>query len=537
MAAQAVPLRGTHRRRSLPARNRAPCRVDYFPADQWLKIHSRITMKSQSRYKTGSPLRESFPKNALREAKSFGLQIKQRDTADRKDCRKDPVISIDPSSALDLDDAFSLEIAGRKRWRLRIHVADVSHYVKANSALDREARLRGNSTYLVDRVIPMLPQTLSNGLCSLHPNADRLTKCVEFTLTNEGRVLETAFFSSVICSQRRFSYDEAMSIIRNNQRGRLENMLRNADRLARKIRARRLNSGSLEFPSRETCLHLDRQGRVTAVEPVLHNRAHQLIEEFMLLANEAVAIRLNRLERVSIHRVHERPDPVRLKAFRGSLRLHQIPCGNLTSRREIQGVMKKLSNTSAGPALQIGFLRSLPRAYYTTDPKGHFGLAKSHYAHFTSPIRRYADLLVHRSLFEGKAARPDDLDRMAEHLSATEKNSSDAERQSKRSKLCDYLAHRLGRGERAPHDALVTSICSFGILVEVPGLGISGLIPRRLLKRGRYHLNLPQQEARNRYKGAKISPGCSIKVTVCAVDKEKQQIEFSLYSTRGTPPK
>ena len=147
MAAQAVPLRGTHRRRSLPARNRAPCRVDYFPADQWLKIHSRITMKSQSRYKTGSPLRESFPKNALREAKSFGLQIKQRDTADRKDCRKDPVISIDPSSALDLDDAFSLEIAGRKRWKLRIHVADVSHYVKANSALDREARLRGNEHY------------------------------------------------------------------------------------------------------------------------------------------------------------------------------------------------------------------------------------------------------------------------------------------------------------------------------------------------------------------------------------------------------
>ncbi len=156
-----------------------------------LKLYSIATMKSQSRFKTGSPLRESFPKNVLREAEKFGSHIKQQDTIGREDCRSDSVISIDPASALDLDDAFSLQRTRGKRWKLRVHVADVSHYVKANSLLDREARLRGNSTYLVDRVIPMLPSSLSNGLCSLHPDSDRLTKCVEFTLTSDGKVLGT----------------------------------------------------------------------------------------------------------------------------------------------------------------------------------------------------------------------------------------------------------------------------------------------------------------------------------------------------------
>ena len=223
-------------------------------------------MKSQSRFKTGSPLRESFPKNVLREAEKFGSHIKQQDTIGREDCRSDSVISIDPASALDLDDAFSLQRTRGRRWKLRVHVADVSHYVKANSLIDREARLRGNSTYLVDRVIPMLPSSLSNGLCSLHPDADRLTKCVEFTLTSEGKVLETRFFSALIRSKRRFSYTEAMGLIHGTQQGHLETMLRYSDRLAQKIRTQRIQSGSLEFPSRETHILLNRQARDKAIE-------------------------------------------------------------------------------------------------------------------------------------------------------------------------------------------------------------------------------------------------------------------------------
>jgi ribonuclease R len=494
-------------------------------------------MKSQSRFKTGSPLRESFPKNVLREADQFGSHIKQQDTAGRKDCRYDPVISIDPSSALDLDDAFSLQRTGGKRWKLRIHVADVSHYVKANSPLDREARIRGNSTYLVDRVIPMLPSSLSNGLCSLHPDSDRLTKCVELTLTSNGKVLGTRFFSGLIRSKKRFSYREAMGIIRGTQQGHLETMLRQSDRLAQKIRARRVQLGSLEFPSRETRLLLNQQGRVKAIEPVVHDRAHQLIEEFMLLANEAVATHLSKLQRVTIHRTHEQPDPARLRKFRGSLRRHQIPCGNLKSRGEIQRVMASLDRTPAGPALQIGLLRTLPRARYTTKPKGHFGLAKEHYAHFTSPIRRYADLLVHRSLFESRATTPSELHRIAEYLSATEKNSSEAEKESKRSKLCDYLIHKLRRGDTTLHTALVTQICSFGILVEVSELGVHGLIPRRLLKRNQYHLDLRQQEVRDRNSGRLITLGSPVQVTVSTVDTKKQRIDFTLSSPLRKPRK
>ncbi|MBG68566.1 MAG: hypothetical protein CMN06_00295 [Roseibacillus sp.] len=494
-------------------------------------------MKSQSRYKAGSPLRESFPTEVLREADKFGSHIKQQDTAGRKDCRHDSVVSIDPSSALDLDDAFSLQRTRGKRWKLRVHVADVSHYVRPNSQLDREARLRGNSTYLVERVIPMLPSSLSNGLCSLHPDSDRLTKCVEFTLTDDGKVLETRFFSAFIRSKRRFTYHEAMDIIRGTQPGHLETMLRSSDRLAQKIRAQRIRSGSLEFQSREIRLLLNRRGRVKAIEPVIHDRAHQLIEEFMLLANEAVATHLSKLQRVTIHRSHDKPDLARLRKFRGSLRRHQIPCGKLKSHQEFQSLMTSLSRTPAGPALQIGLLRTLPRARYTTRPNGHFGLAKDHYVHFTSPIRRYADLLVHRTLFERKATNPHELYRIAEHLSTAEKNSSDAERVSKRSKLCDYLIHKLRCGDTTLHNAFVTQICTFGILIEVSELGVPGLIPRRLLKRNQYHLNLRQQQVKDRSSGRLITLGSSLRVTISDVDKEKQYIEFTPSSPSPKPRK
>ena len=328
-----------------------------------------------------------------------------------------------------------------------------------------------------------------------------------------------------------------MGLIHGTQQGHLETMLRYSDRLAQKIRTQRIQSGSLEFPSRETRILLNRQGRVKAIEPVVHDRAHQLIEEFMLLANEAVATRLSKLQRVTIHRTHERPDPARLREFRGSLHRHQIPCGNLKSRREIQRVMASLDRTPAGPALQIGFLRTLPRARYTTRPKGHFGLAKTHYAHFTSPIRRYADLLVHRSLFENSATRPHELHRVAEYLSVTEKNSSHAEKESKRSRLCDYLLYKLRSGDTSLYGALVTQICTFGILVEVSDLGVHGLVPRRLLKRHRYHLNFRQQQVRDRTTGRLITLGSPLRVTVSDVDKEKQQIEFTLSSPSRKPRK
>ncbi len=485
-------------------------------------------MKPSFRSRPGAPLRERFPRHVMKEAGRLGSSISERDLTNRRDCRSHPVITIDPDSALDFDDAFSLRKTNRGDWDLRIHIADVSHYVKPGSALDREARTRGNSTYLADRVIPMLPESLSNDLCSLLPGVNRLTKCVEILLSPEGRVLRTRFSPAVIRSRRRYTYQQAMAIISGKARNRLDRMIQDADQLARKLRARRLRSGSLEFSSPETCLRLDRQGRITSIEQVTNDRSHQLIEEFMLLANETVATRLTQLQRPTLHRVHEHPDPRRLQEFRNTLRLHRIPCGDLNDRKELQRLMERLDKSSAGPALRIGFLRTLPRARYTTHPLGHYGLAKEYYGHFTSPIRRYADLLVHRALFDSITTRPKELKKVATHLSSTERASSEAERDSKRSRLCAYLKSEARRDTPRIWTGLVTEVSHFGIFVDIEELGMSGLIPRRLLNKRTYGLDPARQQALNRRSNRLIKLGSHLRLTVARVDSTRHRIDFAL---------
>lgn len=485
-------------------------------------------MKSISRPKSGSSLREVFPRKVLLEAKRIGTNVQPREIANRTDCRQHPVITIDPASARDFDDAFSLRRTRRGPWELRIHIADVSHYVKPGSSLDREARLRGNSTYLPDRVIPMLPESLSNNLCSLLPGVERLTKCVEFLLSDDGQILRTRFSSAVIRSRHRFTYEDAMCVIGGKATNGLERMIQQADHLAQKLRARRLRAGSLEFSSPETCLRLDRRGRVIDIEQVQHDQSHQLIEEFMLLANEAVATRLLQLRRPGIHRVHEQPDPDRLREFRAEVRLLRIPCGDLCKPEEVRKLLGRLDKSSIGPALRIGFLRTLPRARYATQSLGHYGLAKENYAHFTSPIRRYADLLVHRSLFQKSGSSPGDLRRVAEHLSATERASSEAERDSKRSKLCDYLRNQLRQGKAKTFTALVTGIVPYGFFVDIEELGMGGLVPRNLLKDDRYDFDSARRQIRGRRSRRLIRVGDRVQVKVAKVDSARQRIDFAL---------
>ena len=270
-----------------------------------------------------------------------------------------------------------------------MHIADVSHYVKPGTALDDEARQRGNSTYLVDRVIPMLPEALSNELCSLKPDVDRLTKCVEFLVANDGRVLNTKFYPAVIHSQRRFTYQEVLTILQRPPNDAIERMLHDAHELAQRIRRRRFKAGSLELDFPEMKIRLDEQGRVLRIEKLENDVSHQLIEEYMLLANEAVAGRLMRQNLPAIYRVHEAPDERRLNEYREEILSHHVPCGNLSKRPEVQKLLQKLDTIPIGAALKIGFLRSLMRARYAVEPLGHYGLAKREYTHFTSPIRRY----------------------------------------------------------------------------------------------------------------------------------------------------
>ena len=477
-----------------------------------------------------------FPKPVLHEAHAIGSTVHPHDLMDRLDCRAHNVITIDPDDAKDFDDAICLERVSAEQWRLWVHIADVSHYVKPGTALDEEARKRGNSTYLVDRVIPMLPEALSNELCSLKPNVDRLTKCVEFLVSNDGRVLNTKFHAAIIHSQRRFAYGQVLEILqRAPASDPVEQMLHQAHQLAQKIRRHRFKNGSLDLDFPETKIRLDEHGKILRIEKNENDVSHQLIEEFMLLANEAVAARLMSLRTPAIYRVHEEPDARRLQEYRQEVLAHNVQCGNLSQPAEVQKLLQKLGALPIGSALKIGFLKSLMRACYSVEPLGHYGLAKKKYTHFTSPIRRYADLVVHRALFEKIAAKDGALKEIAGHISVTERNSADAERDSKDVKLFAFLRAQLESGEPVKYPALVTDVRNFGFFVDVPGLAMSGLVPLSLVEDDFYVFDEARRNLVGRRTRRMIRLGDKLAVQVAKVDTFKKQVDFRLAAGERKP--
>ncbi len=477
-----------------------------------------------------------FPREVLDEARATRSEVHERELAGREDCRRHQVITIDPDDAKDFDDAICLEAAGGGQWKLWVHIADVSHYVKPGTALDDEARRRGNSTYLVDRVIPMLPEALSNELCSLKPNVDRLTKCAEFLIAEDGRVLKTRFYPAVIHSQRRFTYREALEVLQRPPTSPIERMLHDANTLAQRLRRLRFKAGALELDFPEMKIRLDGEGRVARIERMENDISHQLIEEYMLLANEAVATRLIHLHRAGIHRVHEEPDEKRLKEYREEVLSHGVPCGNLRQRAEIQKLLQRLGTLNIGPALKIGFLKSLMRARYALEPLGHFGLAKKFYAHFTSPIRRYADLVVHRALFEQNHGKKNTLRETAEHISNTERNSADAERDSKDVKLYAFLNSQLESREPHRYPALVTDVRNFGFFVDVTDLGMSGLVPLSQLEDDFYVFDPSRHHVVGRRHRRIIKLGDRVEVRVAKVDRFKKRVDFQLVTAVPAKP-
>ena len=489
-----------------------------------------------------------FPKQVLHEARAFGQEVKPADLAGRLDCCSYAVVTIDPEDAKDFDDAICLQRADHAHWKLWVHIADVSHYVKPDSALDEEAARRGNSTYLVDRVIPMLPEALSNELCSLKPHVERLTKCVEFLLSGSGEVLRAQFYPAVIRSRCRYSYKEVLALLQRPPLDPLSRMLHEAHALAQKIRRARFRAGSLDLDFPDTKILLDERGRVIRIEKVENDVSHQLIEEFMLLANEAVAARLMALGRPALYRIHEPPDERRLEEFREEVLSHHVPCGNLSNRHEIQKLLAKLNTLSIGPALKIGFLKSLMRARYAVEPLGHYGLAKKKYTHFTSPIRRYADLVVHRALFSerrspirrgdhhpqraGSETGAPTLARIAAHISETERNSDDAERDSRDVKLFAFLMTQLKSAQPPAYPALVTDVRNFGFFVDVPGLGMSGLVPLSGLSDDFYQFDAARGQLAGRRTRRVFRLGDKVEVQVAKVDTFKRQVDFKLARAR-----
>ncbi len=432
-------------------------------------------------------LRSEFPPAVLEEAAALPESLPADEISRREDWRERCVLTIDPAGARDYDDAISLKALAGGDVELAVHIADVSYYVRPGSALDAEAALRGNSTYLPDRVLPMLPPRLCDDLCSLRAGVDRPTRLCVMRLTPEGECKHARFADAVIRSRARLSYAEALAVLENRDStgdAELDEMLRLGHRTAAALRKRRMQQGALDLDMPELRVVLDDFGKPLGVETESHDIAHQMIEEFMLAANEAVASALKAALVPTIYRVHEEPDPSKLHAFALTARSYGIAAGALNSREELSRVAAAIKGHADEQILTVALLRSMMRARYATKALGHFGLAKGDYCHFTSPIRRYADLIVHRGfakLAQGKHARtqlppPARLAEIAEHISETERNSAAAEKEAHRTKLALYLAAECENPNPRRWSAVITDTYPQGLAVEIPELQMRGFI-------------------------------------------------------------
>lgn len=514
-------------------------------------------------------LSETFPEDVEKCADSVPSEVSARDISGRFDARSIPTITIDPEDAKDFDDAISLRPAEGGNYEVGVHIADVSKYVKLSSPLDREAAKRGNSTYLVGTVIPMLPFKLSNGICSLVEDEDRLVKSVFLTVSPNGNILGAHFANSVIRSSKRLSYEQAHALITLDNLGEaaavrppenyetafsgkdltelspeslaaLQKMVRTLWGIASGMRQRRMKEGSLDLNMPEFKIFCDKDGYADRIEKIEYNESHQLVEEFMLAANREVSKALFGAKIPYISRVHDEPDPDKLSELRDELEPFGIECGDLTSRREIIKLLEQINAHPQAYILKTMFLRSLKRAEYRASPDGHYGLYMRFYAHFTSPIRRYADLTVHRCfdrmLWERKiptapkyapaALAKTELEAVAEAITRTEGNSTEAERESHKIKLMEYFERRIGKGNA--FEAIVTSLSNHGFFVDLTQSQAYGFVHLRTLHDDIYHLSDDGTELRGRRTGTTFRAGDKVYVDVESVDRFKRQIDFRL---------
>jgi ribonuclease R len=472
----------------------------------------------------------SFPENVEQEAADISALIPESEIAQREDFRQIFTLTIDPDDAKDFDDALSYRILPNGDFEIFIHIADVSHYVPTGSALDVEARSRGNSIYLVDRVIPMLPEKLSNGICSLQPNVDRLVKTAIVTLDRRGETKSFRFAAGIIHSAKRFTYKEAFAQLRKPATTPLAGDLHALNSMAQVLRKRRFANGALDLDFPEVKVRVDEFGIPTHLEKTENDISHQLIEEFMLLANEVVALELKRRNRPGLYRIHENPDPERLQEFRAQAKSMGFPAGDLTQRGEIQKLLNRVRGQPGESVVKIGLLKSLKRAMYSPKPLGHYGLSKLNYTHFTSPIRRYSDLVVHRVLFgtgrEGADSSYDGLSRLALHLSNTERSAAEAEQESVKLKKLEYFDRQAHATKRTSFQALIQEVRSSGLVVQLPEFVIQGMIPMSGLQGDLFVFNPQRLELQGQRTRIILRAGQALQVEVARVDLARHQVDF-----------
>lgn len=476
-----------------------------------------------------------FPEAVLEEARSISSDISEEEIAQRIDFRALSVFTIDPDDARDFDDAIHVRRQDGQ-WEVGIHIADVSHYVKPGRPLDREAYLRGNSVYFPDRVLPMLPERLSNGVCSLRPDEDHLTKSVIVRFDHSLRIRGHRLAATVIRSRARLTYGEAFERLRRTPGDPIGQNLHHAWQIAERLRERRFAAGALELDVPEVRVKIGTNGTATGVVREENDISHQLIEEFMLLANEIVASETKNRPVPSVYRIHEEPDPTKLSEFRETVRAQGIEIGDLSHRREIQRLLKKIAGRPDEVVLRIRLLRSLRKACYSPDPIGHYGLAKSDYTHFTSPIRRYADLIVHRVfnalLAKGKPwknlPRSNQLPEICEHISLAERIAADAEREAVRLKKLEYLQSLIPKPHR--FEATIIEVRNYGLMVEIGEMLVIGLVHISSLADDFFIFDPARQRIYGRKTKASYAVGDRIAVRVARVDAFKQQVDFVVVS-------
>jgi ribonuclease R len=489
-----------------------------------------------------------FPADVLEQAESIPENVDARQISGREDLRNQFIVTIDPDDARDFDDAINVEKLPNGGWQLGVHIADVAAYVEPGSALDREARLRGNSVYLPDRVVPMLPERLSNGVCSLKPEVDRLTHSVFIQFDKRGVPKSARFPRSVIRSAHRLTYKEAYSILKAAPRDRLGERLHLAWELAALLRRKRFEHLALDLDFPEVKVWVDTNGKPVRLERVENDESHQLIEEFMLAANEAVARELKRRAIPTVYRVHENPDPEKLAEYREFALSFGYKVGDLTHRAELQRLLAEIRGKPEEQALKVGLLKSLKRARYDSRPLGHYGLAKTNYLHFTSPIRRYADLVVHRALGRDGTPLPSapsraielrsrsdtpylgaaEVSSIAEHISATERNAADAEIDATQMKKLEFFQQQLAGRKPQIFAATIVDIRNYGLMVELPDALVTGLVHISSLTDDFYVFEPARHQLIGRRSRKRFKVGDDLSVFVARVDVFKRQVDFAI---------
>lgn len=478
-----------------------------------------------------------FPETIEHEAEGIDERITDKEIGKRRDFRKITTFTIDPFDAKDFDDALSFLKLDNGNYEIGVHIADVTHYVQLNSNLDKEAFDRATSVYLVDRTIPMLPEKLSNGLCSLRPNEDKLTFSAVFEMNTKGRVVNEWFGRTVIHSDKRFTYEEAQEVLEKGE-GPYAEELQILNDLAKKLRKDRFQKGAVNFETTEVKFKLDEKGRPLAVIPKVRKDAHKLIEEFMLLANRQVATfvyeyKKGRDKNTFVYRIHDFPDPDKVKDFAMFAKQfgHSMEVDESSISKSLNSLMEEIEGKPEQNVLEQLAIRTMAKAKYTTEAKGHFGLAFKHYSHFTSPIRRYPDMMVHRLLQhyldDGKLLNNKEFEERCVHCSEREKRAADAERASIKYKQVEYMTF----AEKKVYDGLISGVTEWGIYVEIVETKCEGMIRMVDLNDDFYEFDEKRYRVIGRKTKKVFTLGDKIKVVVKKTDIDKRLIDLALPNT------